>query len=298
MIPMILKQMRSRMTNLSNAFSSLRKIGIKATLVIASKPKTTESELKKLSEELRKCLAKLPETKVPGLWRIGVTLDGNSIKLNDALRYPNKELWQVVSYTNELHDALNWILDQVKFKFVGSDVTYTRVIKEQADNCTLIGELHQDLANLAKRCSTIAETILAFLESRSDVTVAMLDSTKYFIRIGGHSVDPKEDENKVRYREWKKLVNMSASELKKFLATDEGKAAGLSRKEASEQGISSGQDSARAIIRMKSKPVSKWTHSDWKWCKKQINFITRMSGNGGPLFDDNGEKTRKHTSLS
>ena len=118
-----------------------------------------------------------------------------------------------------------------------------------------------------------------------------------FIRIGGYVVSSKENEDKVLLRDWKKLVNMSASQLKAFLATDEGKAAGLSREEASKQGISSGQDSARAIIRMKSKPVSKWTASDWKWCRKQVNFVTRMKGNEGPLYDEDGNKTRKHTSL-
>jgi len=118
-----------------------------------------------------------------------------------------------------------------------------------------------------------------------------------YISIGGYSVSLKEDEDKVLHRKWKKLVNMSASEIKKFLATDEGKKAGLSRKEASSQGISSGHDSARAIIRMKSKPVSQWTNDDWEWCRKQVNFITRMSGNRGKLYDEDGNKTRKHTSL-
>lgn len=117
------------------------------------------------------------------------------------------------------------------------------------------------------------------------------------IRIGGYVVSSKESEDKELLRDWKKLVNMSASQLKAFLATDEGKEAGLSRDEASEQGISSGHDSALAILRMKAKPVSKWTHSDWKWCKKQVSFITRMLGNKGPLYDKDGNKTRKHTSL-
>lgn len=106
-----------------------------------------------------------------------------------------------------------------------------------------------------------------------------------------------DSENKELLRKWRKLVNMSAGELKKFLDTDEGKKAGLSREEANEQGISRGRDSARAIIRMKSKPVSEWTDGDWKWCRKQVDFITRMSGNQGPLYDKNKNKTRKHTSL-
>jgi hypothetical protein len=35
----------------------------------------------------------------------------------------------------------------------------------------------------------------------------------------------------------------------------------------------------------------------WRWANKQINFISRMSGNKGPLYDEKGRKTRKHTSL-
>lgn len=100
-----------------------------------------------------------------------------------------------------------------------------------------------------------------------------------------------------KYKEWKSLVNMSASELQTFVNSKEGKEAGLSRAKASELGISSGRDSARAILRMKQKPFSEWNDDDKKWMQKQINFIKRMSGNKGDLFDDKGNKTRKHTSL-
>jgi hypothetical protein len=103
--------------------------------------------------------------------------------------------------------------------------------------------------------------------------------------------------NEDKYKEWKTLVNMSHSELSKFIETKEGKEAGLSREEASDLGISSGRDSARAILRMKQKPFKKWNESDLKWMQKQINFIKRMRGNSGELFDEEGNKTRKHTSL-
>jgi len=35
----------------------------------------------------------------------------------------------------------------------------------------------------------------------------------------------------------------------------------------------------------------------WRWAKKQIRFISRMSGVKGDLYDDNGNKTPKHTAL-
>jgi hypothetical protein len=90
---------------------------------------------------------------------------------------------------------------------------------------------------------------------------------------------------------------MSASELKAFMKTDEGKDAGLDPKEAKRLGIKSGQESAKWIIKMKSTNKDKWTLTMWDWAKRQINFIKRMSGNKGKLFDENGMKTRKHTSL-
>lgn len=98
------------------------------------------------------------------------------------------------------------------------------------------------------------------------------------------------------YKEWRRLVNITPSRLERFLASKEGREAGLSRSDASAQGIRSGRDSARAILRMKRKPKSEWTDADWKWAKRQVAFIKRMRGAKGPLFKD-GKKTRKHTSL-
>jgi uncharacterized protein YxjI len=48
---------------------------------------------------------------------------------------------------------------------------------------------------------------------------------------------------------------------------------------------------------MKKTPMSGWTLPMWRWAKRQISFISRMSGVNGDLYDDNGNKTRKHTSL-
>lgn len=101
------------------------------------------------------------------------------------------------------------------------------------------------------------------------------------------------------HTDWKSLVNMTASELEKFADSYWGKQAGLSRDEAREKGISSGRDSARAIIRMKKKSFSKWTKQDWLWARKQVNFIKRFTTKKSetkrsprhPLWED-GEPTR------
>lgn len=103
--------------------------------------------------------------------------------------------------------------------------------------------------------------------------------------------------DKETYSKWKSLVNMSKSELENFYNSEEGKEAGLSASEAKEKGIDSGRESARWIIKMKDIPYTEWTPDMWRWAKKQISFISRMSGMKGDLYDEKGNKTRKHTAL-
>lgn len=118
-------------------------------------------------------------------------------------------------------------------------------------------------------------------------------------RLGEEKSDEEKD---ALYKEWQKLVNMSGKEIQSFLDSDEGKEAGLSRKEAGKAGsgggkITSGRDSARAIIRMLDTPKEKWTANDWKWAGKQVSFISRMKGAKGPTRDDKGRPTRKLLAL-
>lgn len=110
-------------------------------------------------------------------------------------------------------------------------------------------------------------------------------------------LESDDQEELQQYHKWKKLVNMPVAELKKFIDSDLGKEAGIDRKEASKSGIKRGRDSARAIVRMRSKPFSEWDENDKEWMSRQISFISRMSGNKGPLLDDEGKPTRKLTSL-
>ena len=109
----------------------------------------------------------------------------------------------------------------------------------------------------------------------------------------------EEKENKEKdekYKKWKKLINMSASEIQNFLDSEEGKKAGLTRKQALGP-IKRGRDSGRAIIRMLNTPKDEWSTNDWEWAGRQISFISRMKGAKGPLRDEKGERTRKTTSL-
>lgn len=105
------------------------------------------------------------------------------------------------------------------------------------------------------------------------------------------------------WREWRSLVNMTPRELRAFL-DKYGKVAGLSRAQAASQGIRSGRDSARALIRMLpkggrsySQAEANWSAGDWKWARRQVSFIRRMSGSAGALYDDKGRPTRKLLAL-
>jgi hypothetical protein len=108
-------------------------------------------------------------------------------------------------------------------------------------------------------------------------------------------VDKKE-----LYSEWKKLVNMSPGEIEDFL--DEwGDVAGLSRAQAKKEGVRSGRDSARAIIRMKDKGKLNWNANDWKWAQRQVAFIKRFTSPArtksgrkpyNKLYDKDGYPTR------
>jgi len=124
--------------------------------------------------------------------------------------------------------------------------------------------------------------------------------------------NPKRDKPTLEeFRKWVELVNMKNKELKAFYESDWFAASGLTPKEAKAQGIKSGQDSFRAILRMRKKlgltgpkdyikagpqitkryyemALDKWTgpdnkvsalddRSDWGWMKRQIRFNSRAS---------------------
>lgn len=126
---------------------------------------------------------------------------------------------------------------------------------------------------------------------------------KTYTQLIGELADKEQDaENDATYKKWSKLINMGAKELQAFIDSDDGKEAGLSRKESGKAGakgkkITSGRDSARAIVRLLDKKKEDWESRDWDWANKQISFISRMKGSAGPLRDDKGRPTRKLLAL-
>jgi hypothetical protein len=150
------------------------------------------------------------------------------------------------------------------------------------------------IVNFSKDGSEV-EVINAYGELENGVSVLFdKDSLEWVFEFakGGEISDHEET-----YKKWKSLVNMSKSELQNFYNSEEGKEAGLSSSKANELGIHSGRESARWIMKMKDTPHKDWTPTMWDWANRQISFISRMSGNKGGLYDDKGNKTRKHTSL-
>ncbi len=112
--------------------------------------------------------------------------------------------------------------------------------------------------------------------------------------------DDKNNILKEKHKKWLKLINMPSETLEKFLGTETGQKAGLSREEAKKLGIDTGHQSAQAILRMRKKPFSEWTAKDISWMNRQISFVSRMTGNKGPLVKKVHDKevpTRKLTSL-
>lgn len=110
-------------------------------------------------------------------------------------------------------------------------------------------------------------------------------------RYASKSLSDKEKQE--IYKKWKKLINMSASELKSWAKNPDRLKASLNREEADDQGdIQSGYDSLHRIKRRVSEPVSEWSDQDFKNAKQEIGFNSRMLGNkpGKPVGDTGRSK--------
>ncbi len=82
-----------------------------------------------------------------------------------------------------------------------------------------------------------------------------------------------DDDKKDIYDEFKDLVNMSASELKKWLETDESKSVGQKK----DGGESTGHKSGERIIDIKETKKGDLTDDDYKHMQKVIGYIKRHS---------------------
>jgi hypothetical protein len=208
----------------------------------------------------------------------------------DKIIFPNKK--SHASRKDELRQkvysiAISLLYDGVVVPYAKRFHTYAMVFGEYADKKSVLEYLNE---------GGFEEAIKKGYATKRQVNniLQKFGFDKRYEKGGGIYAD---EEKKEIYQKWKKLVNMTAAELENFYNSEEGKDAGLKPKEAKDLGIHYGRESARWIIKMKKTPVTEWTPKMWEWAKRQINFNTRMLGNKGGLYDEKGEKTRKHTSL-
>ena len=96
---------------------------------------------------------------------------------------------------------------------------------------------------------------------------------------------------------FRKYMNIPNATLLKYASGELGQKSGLSRGEAAKQGIASGRDRPRQIVRLKEKGSAHWTDADYAVAGRVVSFCARMTGNEGPLRDDKGRPTRKLLSL-
>lgn len=173
----------------------------------------------------------------------------------------------------------------------GTNPVFGNYTSQTANNQNIYGG--DDSRTPSKLTTYTRNTSTGVLTTSADLSGTSLSGS--IDNLSEEKISPED--LKELHDKWKSLVNMSASELQKFYDSPEGKEAGLSRKEAKDKGIRSGRDSALAIIKMKNKNYKDWSPSEIQWAKHQISFVSRMKGAKGPLYDDKGNKTRKHLSL-
>ncbi|MEE2859443.1 MAG: DUF3140 domain-containing protein [Paracoccus sp. (in: a-proteobacteria)] len=90
------------------------------------------------------------------------------------------------------------------------------------------------------------------------------------------------------WSEWQDLVNMTPSELRKWLDTDDSKAVGDTQGE----GESTGHKSGRHILEIKDKKKADLDDDDWSHMSKVVGYIKRHTAQGGPEDDKEHSKWR------
>jgi DNA polymerase III sliding clamp (beta) subunit (PCNA family) len=220
--------------------------------------------------------SKIAETNTP------IEIEGGEYHICREAFYSPK----VFNYQNKTNkQVLDDIYTQFSCKLV-QDVMKT--------NDFIVCKVTVDDPNTHNRKGTV-EQILNQMQSENGCRLSNNNQTPNTKHQLGGPITPSEKE--AIYTEWTRLVNMTTKELRAFLKTEEGQAAGLSIAEAKKLSIKSGQESAQWILKMKATPEREWTSAMWQWAQRQIRFIKRMSGNKGKLIDTKGNLTRKHTSL-
>lgn len=102
--------------------------------------------------------------------------------------------------------------------------------------------------------------------------------------------DPQQHEI---YKDFKKLVNMSSSEIDKWLKTDESRSVG----QDSGDGKSIGAKSGARIVKILGKEESKLTKTDYDHMKRVISYISRHSAQG-PTKSDKADSNWRYSLMN
>lgn len=89
--------------------------------------------------------------------------------------------------------------------------------------------------------------------------------------------------------EFSKSVNMTPSELEKWLETDESRSAGMTRPGENE---SVGHASGKKIVGIKRKKKSDLTADDYAHMRKVVGYVHRHLAQGGPKQDEEHSRWR------
>ena len=86
--------------------------------------------------------------------------------------------------------------------------------------------------------------------------------------------EKQTEEHEQTYQDFKEVVNMTASELEKWLDTDESKEVGFKEDGAGE---SVGHDSGKKIIKILQKKKADLTDADYTHMRKVVGYVRRHS---------------------
>jgi hypothetical protein len=96
--------------------------------------------------------------------------------------------------------------------------------------------------------------------------------------------------NEKTWEKWKSYANMTPAEINKFLNSENGKDAGLSKKEGQKAGIHTGKQSIKWQIKILQKNIKsfeeakeKLSGKEWYWVNRMVSFNSRMSGAGSRI---------------
>ena len=94
-----------------------------------------------------------------------------------------------------------------------------------------------------------------------------------------------DDERQKAYEEFNEAVNMTPSELEKFLDTDDSKRVGWKGEDGKGSGESVGHKSGKRIVELRHKKKADLTNDDYAHMKKVVGYVHRHMAQGGPAED-------------